>query len=438
MLYCNVVLDDPILSGKISVLINRVGHHIKIRKFHLADELITTHQETQNHVLVTNYNILEKLNGEEITAAGYEKLLILDQQREDLPFQDIPVTTEFISTNKFLMPFIEYISTIALNFYDRQPHIPIDVKRLRKNKSYPVDFYIKLGASKLVRLYNKGTVLDETELIKIESRGFDYLFINNQELNKYTDYVNGQAFEEIEKNSESLESAAAVETVKDLSGIISDLGISSDVVEMCDRVHKSLEKSYEDDKFLNALLFKFRKMEGHFAYKHSYLTAVLALAVGNKFSWMNTEIKRNIFLGSILHDVGYKNNDNALLEHLPKSSIESLSQEQKSDILNHTKRLVQVLDKNPDIHQDVIKIVKDHHAVLGQENSYPHIIPAAEVSLPFAIFILCHELSTELHHCEFDKSKINEILDKISNKFTSVAYKKILPAFMEEVTIILA
>ena len=169
-------------------------------------------------------------------------------------------------------------------------------------------------------------------------------------------------------------------------------------------------------------------MEGSFLYNHSYLTSVVALTAGAKFTWMTPDNKEKIYLGCMLHDLGYRNKDNALKESMKLSDIKKLPPEQRDDILNHPILFAKHLAQLDDVHQDVLKIVKDHHGVHNEE-SYPKPIYPAEINLIFALFIISHEFTLGLYAIAFNDQKIPTLLADICERFDKGNYRKIIPEF---------
>ena len=180
-------------------------------------------------------------------------------------------------------------------------------------------------------------------------------------------------------------------------------------------------------------LFKtFKKTEGSFLYNHTYLTAIIALNACDYFDWMTPAIKEKIYLATILHDLGYQNTDNALRELLSKKEIQTLPFEQKNDIFEHTNNFSRHLAQVDKIDQDIIKIVRDHHGVYG-EDAYPREIQSNDINLVFALFVLSHEFTLILFKTNFNLNQIESSLESLEKKFNNGKYKNILKEFKESI-----
>jgi hypothetical protein len=100
--------------------------------------------------------------------------------------------------------------------------------------------------------------------------------------------------------------------------------------------------------------------------------------------------------------------------------------------LEQTVRFEKKLSKLDTIYPDVLRMVKDHHGVHG-ENSYPKEVFASDVNLVFGLFLLSHEFTLGLYSISFKEKKIPELLDRICEKFDKGNYKKLISEFKETI-----
>jgi putative nucleotidyltransferase with HDIG domain len=198
---------------------------------------------------------------------------------------------------------------------------------------------------------------------------------------------------------------------------------------MAKKLHTITQEKFSN-KFMKKLFSRFQSLEGDFLYNHSFLTSVIALEVGRKFTWMTAENKEKIYLGAVLHDLGHKRKENALKEGATLQEINKLPSEDREDILNHPTKFANHLAQVESLHIDIIKIVKDHHGIHA-ENAFPRAVSPNEINLVFALFVLSHEFCMALYKVSFDQTEIHSILEELNQQFYKGNYKKILHEFTE-------
>jgi putative nucleotidyltransferase with HDIG domain len=405
------------MVGKISQLIERIHDEIKITKVIDVKQLKAENSSDPKDIIITdneNYQTLE-LNG--IYEGYFEKTLIIDDVKNNTEGSITYINRSYLITS---------IGTVVDDFIKlKNPEnnfIPISIKKIRNEINYPCEIFVRLSKKKHIKILNKENDFPKEVLEKLILKNVQFLYVKSEDINIF----NNMSFE---RNNEQISDGVSSEIggVESLHNYIMDLGFDPKIVDMTKNIQKSIENKFTH-KFMKKLFSRFNDMEGSFLYNHSYLTSVIALTTGKKFTWMNMANREKIYLGCILHDLGYKHKENALRESFTKDQIDDLSSEEQSDILDHPTKFAKHLAQISNIHQDVIKIVRDHHGVHG-ELSYPKPIYPAEVNLIFALFVLSHELSLGLYEISFNEDKIPALLEEVCERFNKGNYKKIIPEF---------
>lgn len=418
MLSCFILFDNPIIVGKCSQLAASIHPGLSISKI-LNAKQISSSSETD--ILITDEEGHQSCQKEGLK---FNLVLILGDKDEDSSNNIIYVNKKFIVTK---------IGTILTDYIQKQiqftQYAPLSIKNFSPDIAYPCDLFIRLGQEKYLKIGRANQQIDEKVLQKLIFKGAKYLYLDKNEYSVLLDFLRARQSEKSSQEKESAnETVAAVETIHDY---ILDMGFDPKIVNMTKELHSNIEEKY-NQKFLQALFQQFKNFEGSFLYNHSYLTSVIALSVSKRFTWMNYDNREKIYLGSILHDLGFKNRENATFENISKKGLFDLDSEIKDDVLNHPVRFAQKLAQVPEIHQDVIKIVKDHHGIKGEE-SYPKQIYPNEVNLIFALFCLSHEFSLKLYSISFNQKKIGKILNDIIDEYNRGNFKKIIPEFKQTI-----
>ena len=417
MINCYIFFPDPLMVGKISQLIERIHDEIKITKVIDIKQFEAENSNDSKDIIITdneNYQTLE-LNG--IYEGYFEKTLIIDDVENETTGSVSYINSSYLITS--IGTVIDDFIKIRIPVND---FIPVSIQKFQNELPYPCEIFVKLSKKKHIKVLNNDHSFPEDVLEKLILKGVQFLYIKTKDINTF----NNMAFKRNNRQKPD-EVSTEIGAVESLHNYIKDLGFDPKIIEMTKSIQKNIESKFTH-KFMKKLFNKFNDMEGSFLYNHSYLTSVIALTTGKKFTWMNMENREKLYLGCILHDLGYKHKENALRESLTKNEIDDLSSEEQTDILDHPTKFAKHLAQISNIHQDVIKIVRDHHGIHGKD-SYPKPIYPAEVNLIFALFVLSHELSLGLYEISFNEEKIPALLEEICEKFNKGNYKKIIPEF---------
>lgn len=419
MINCFIFFSDPLTVGKISELIKKINSEITL--FNILDVGQFDFDEIQkdNTMLISSGSNLDLLSDADIATDDFHQIYVIDDVEDEVVGNITYVNKKFILV-KIGTLIDEYVKEILC----KDEFVPISINKLKTNLNYPCEIFIKLSAKKHIKILNDGHHFNSESLQKLIFKNVEFLYIRSSDYNTFCTVFTDDKTDNKKKvdivNTE-------INALEAIHNYMEDLGFSSKVIDMTKTLHTSIEEKY-NHKFMKKLFNRFKDMEGTFLYNHSYLASVIALTAGNKFNWMNHENKEKIYLGCILHDLGFKHKENALRESLLKNEVSKLSVEEKEDILDHPMKFAKHLAQIDNIHQDVIKIVRDHHGVHGDQ-SYPKPIYPAEINLIFALFVLSHELSIGLYSISFNEKKIPALLNSICEKFDKGNYKKVLPEF---------
>ncbi len=418
-----VLHEDLIKNAKIKELLERIQPNSKVQTILSLEQLGET-EVPSNHIDIL---IIQDLHIEDLITLqllhSRDNIIALTKENNDkVNYPNIVLLQE-----KFLITGLsQQIEDITKKNFEKEDYIPISFQFIKPEKEYPADVYLQLKKDKHIKVIKKGIPFDTSMYEKLKQKKITFLYIEKADLPLMNDhlYERKRAIQLFKKKFKFTE-LNAVET---LHTFVSEIGFDPKVLTMVEDMHKSLEEKFPQ-KFMKNLFARFKQMEGSFLYNHSYLTSVLALQIGKKLSWMNFENREKVYLGCILHDLGHKHKDNALKESLSKSQLLALPKEEQEEILNHPTIFATKLAQVDNIHQDVIKIVKDHHGIHGDE-SYPKQIYPTEINLIFALFILSHEFVLELFKANFKIENLPKMKQTITDKFNKGPYKKIMPEFL--------
>jgi len=419
MFTCFVFFSNPALVGKFSNLVTRINPDIKVIKVLDAKQINFEEYQDLKPILITNLEQRKNLEEGKIDESKFAKIISVDDGDESIAGNVHSINQKFIITG-----LGKIIDDYIVEVHSENRYVPVQIQSLDIVSKYPCDIFVQLSKTKHIKILNAGECFSSNALQKLTLKNVKFLHIQIDAYSKFIEFIQAKNEVLITQPDPVGDEISAIETIHDY---MNDLGFSPKVIEMTKALHNNIETKFTN-KFMKGLLSKFKDMEGTYLYNHSYLASVIALTAAKKYSWMNHENEEKIYLGCILHDMGFNDKKNALKEIMGLGAIKDLSKEDKDDILNHPTKFAKHLAQVEDIHPDVLKIVKNHHGIYG-EDSYPQPLYAADVNFIFALFAMSHEMTIGLYKIMFNEKKIPKLLDDVCELFDRSTYRKILPEF---------
>ncbi len=424
MTHIYLLFEDPLINSKILNISNKFQPDWEVESL-LDIRQVPSEITCEDSMIITNEHIVSQEHLAPLLTK-YKYIVFIQENEPEIPKNK---QIQYINSKFLLTGIGSFYEQITLDKHKSSTYVPVNFKKIKPNVIYPVDIFLKLSAEKYIKVVNKDNSFDDSLFEKLKKKEIQFVYVDKKYLptiNKLLYAQTGKAA--LFKEEHIVEELNAVES---LHRYINDLGVDEKIINLTKGLHGNLEQKY-NQKFMKNLFKRFESMEGSFLYNHSYVTSVIALAVGKKFKWMTPENNEKIYLGCMLHDLGYKDKKHAMYEHLTKIEIDKKEKSVADDILNHPIVFAQKLAQLDNIHQDVIKIVRDHHGV-HEQGSYPKVIYPAEINLIFALFILSHEFTIGLFKVNFNPTKIEQVINEIHERFDKGAYRKILKEFSETV-----
>lgn len=419
------LFDDINFLGKVTSVISKVSSDLNIEKYIDFQQLIDHNFSNKNkkYILVSNNESLSKLTNFINEQGIFENIISIDSEEPSLDFEIIHINKKLILTG-----LMTRVNELLKNHFSEDDYFPTHYNNLVIGKTYPCGFYLKLSEKKFIKVLSENEIIESDFINKYIEKEIEYFYIPFSEYDNFTKYFFRQKTV-FKKREEQV--SASIDSIEALHTYVKDLGISDRVINQTKQLHDEITKN-ADSKIIKRLLGKLKGLEGSYLYNHSYVTATIALTAGKKFNWFTFENQEKVYMGSMLHNLGYENESNALNEKMSKEEILKLPKEQQDDILNHCTKYAEQLATVPTIHQDVINIILRHHGVHG-EDSYPKSTNPNKVTLIFALFIISHDFTTSLYDIDFDKSQIPSVINGLKERYTVGNYKSVLPEFISSV-----
>lgn len=305
-------------------------------------------------------------------------------------------------------------------------YIPISINSYYKVKSFPCDTYVKLGLDKYIKIVQGEDIVETGFLDKYKKRNVSLLYVSEKDFyNKCTDLF-----------ADKLADPDLFDTKEDyirksqeiLHDMVKDLGVSEYIVN---RVEESLADVEEELKKpnLKKVFDLFNKQKGTFIYDHSYLTLMFCNILCKHMDWESKEIRHKLSLACMFHDLGITNPKKAFYEGAPVEQLNTINKELQDEIKNHSITMAKLLEADPDMPQEVINIVLNHHEGKGPDKSYPKGITGVSLTQLECVFIVAHAFVLELYKVAFNTMKIKTAYENVVNDYDSGNFKPILKAF---------
>ena len=297
-------------------------------------------------------------------------------------------------------------------------YIPLDSQIFSNFKNSPCDIFIKLSDVKYVKILSLDDEQNPKQVIaKYTEKGVKELYIQVKDLNCFKEYFKEKLFT-IDPNAPVVEQKLQI--AESVMAVASDFGVSEFLIEGINSTFSEISDELNNDKKLKDILKNLKDAEGSVLSNHSYLTAIFATLICSKMSWATSNIKKNLSLASILHDVDLVNSPHLNYEFKSLEEINQLDQKSATKFKNHGQKLADQLTKNSSIPTDVINLIAKHHEG-SKTDSYPQGILGGQLSPPNCLFNVAHRFSIELSKIAFNYQKVDVAIAKLREYYAGGA-----------------
>lgn len=313
------------------------------------------------------------------------------------------------------------------------PYISIKKRELQQVHTSPADIYIKLGFQKFVKVLNAGDELDTVFYEKYQNKGLKTFYLLKEDFLKYFTSFFPPTL--LSKKAFATEEEYVVEAGAALNEIVSEFGISEEVVEiattLADEVFEILERSNLDN-ILSAL----KNSKESFIYDHSFLTSLVCLETAKKFRWYSSKYNRIICMASLLHDADITDSKFYGME-LNGKLVETLSREDKRRYQEHPEQIAAQLNRIKEIPSDALGMILRHHEGFGRPKSFPNGFYSTQLSALESLFVMSHEVVLLFYQQLFHPGNIEKKLPDLWEELNKGNFRKYFEELKETVEVML-
>lgn len=282
----------------------------------------------------------------------------------------------------------------------------------------------------------------EDGLAKYLKDGVEHFYVDSADRLHFINKASVIVLQEL--NNENLPLADRIEVTKQGMGIVAEQifenpEVTSEIAEISKACIASMGQVVKEVPKLKNLLSMLMENKGDYVYKHSVLTTYIASEIINHISWGNDEQKYKVAFALFFHDIylvpiyqkysGVTSEEDLLFN-------DEVTDADKQVILEHAKlagNLVKTFSRCP---MGADMIVTQHHGMTSGQgfavNYKDDISPLAK------IIIISEDVCEEIMAKEADlpsgkKLKVNveNIVDRLAEKYRSHSYKKVIDAFRQ-------
>jgi putative nucleotidyltransferase with HDIG domain len=325
---------------------------------------------TIRFILMTGFSVLEETH--EAHKLGVDEFITKPFLKADL----MAILNRFYEPEKPAVALEQQPSADISLEYSK-----INIEEFVSGKSLKYDIFIKMSEDKFVKIATTGEDLSIERIASYKNKGLHYLYLSKTDYQKYLDMNVVLA--------KSVSSSKAIPQEKKMRF----LKHANDVIMEQLHFNQIDEKLFSSAKIvLDATLAEctetaqcmslLETLNSHdnSLYAHSLGVSMYAVMIANVLEWKAQGTIDKIALGGLLHDIGKKEIDKAILT---KSRTELTVLEMRT-YESHVTRGAEILSSISSVSDDILMIVSQHHEdCFG--TGYPaklqrhHIHPMAKV-----------------------------------------------------------
>lgn len=212
-----------------------------------------------------------------------------------------------------------------------------------------------------------------------------------------------------------------------ISGHIERLGFSPQVQALSKASVALVVHSISHTRGLAEVLRKLNSDPESYLSGHSVYLAHISCAIASLMSWSSDASRYKLALAAMLHDVTLGEDRLARIRVLGEKEMNELKPEEASRILEHPKKVTELMKRSDDIlSYNVDQIVMQHHE-RPDGSGFPNRLTASKIAPLAAVFIVGHDLVDCLLE-QKDRFSLKGFLNQYADQYKGGAFRKIAAA----------
>ncbi len=363
-----------------------------------------------------------------------------NEVKEDLTF--VNMAREFSDCVIFLNGDEFSLINISSSIHDfktyqadvKKVYYHVDSSILLTLTQNPCDIFLKLSEEKYIKVLTRNDDMALHEIVKkYKAKSGENFYVLSNDYGGFQKVLFMDLFLSQKQDSHNLTTALKIsDSVLTLS---SNLGISEFVIESLQENIDSLFEDSAKQKGMRELLLLFMNSNESLIGKHCHLTAIFCQLIATKVTWANKQMRKNLSLASMLHDLELFDSPNPQIEFKYPSEL-ALNNQSKpgQDHSFHTNSLVSKLQKNDQVPIDIVSIITHHHEGLG-EKGLSHHRQANQLSPLCCLFITAHTYAIELARALYNPDKQEQALLATADILKAKPYQEFIEILKKNVSL---
>ena len=281
---------------------------------------------------------------------------------------------------------------------DEAQYCRINTELLLKVIPLQGDIYIRLSATKYVKLFKKGDTFNAADLSKyLMEKKIDYLYLRRDNcpefIAKFKTALAAIIQQKVIGAPEVFNVASKVqESIVDLA---QSFGFTPEIQEVVRQNVQLVINAVKGNNKLSFLLSQLQRGGDSYVSRHSVVLAHMACALSTKMEWHSDLTFEKLSFAALMHDVFLVSDKLASIESKEEllKNEKTVTKEEKELILNHPLVAVDQLRKFAALPADVDTIIVQHHE-RPDGGGFPRGLTASRIAPLSALFIVSHDIVT--------------------------------------------
>jgi HD-GYP domain-containing protein (c-di-GMP phosphodiesterase class II) len=242
------------------------------------------------------------------------------------------------------------------------------------------DFYVRLGANKYVKIFNRGEVTTSSQIQKYAQSGQKFVYFPMKDRAQFIRYQNEMARRAIEASASAEVIVKTIKTASDKLGEeLKNSGIQPQLLEEGKKICQNMYDTAIKKPGLRDVILELEKTDPK-TFSESFLVSFFSTIICKNLEWVGKKTIETLALSALLHDVGILQIDESI-RHL---DYDQMSPEHRATFHKHPILGAEALQKVPRMDSTVIAIVRQHHEY-NDGSGYPlgltanRILPLAKI-----------------------------------------------------------
>ena len=168
-----------------------------------------------------------------------------------------------------------------------------------------------------------------------------------------------------------------------------------------------------------------------FRYKHSQVTAYVALSILSQMSWANSEHRSTLSYTSFFHDIILSTDAMCLVHNSKDLEQGNFSAIEKEIIEKHAQLSAELIRKVPHVPAGVYSIITQHHGSLNGVG-FTNVVPES-LSPLVTLFMIAEKVAHIVLKSETKELLKKNIINQVKDSFPTKCFEKMLIAFEESI-----